>query len=65
MRNKNDDTYFRIALPDETVARLIEVCEEAHCDPREMIAALVIGVLEDDFEAHHSPVRFTGEEKLH
>ena len=65
MRNKNDDTWFRIALPDETVARLIEVCEEAHCDPREMIAALLIGVLEDDFDAHHEPAGYSADKPLH
>lgn len=60
-----DLTFFRIGLDDETVARLMEICDEAHVEPGAMIAALVSGVLEEDFEAHHTPAGFSSDKPLH
>lgn len=60
-----DLTYFRIGLPDEAVARLMELCEDAHADPKAMIAALIMDVLKDDFEAHHRPPGYSPEKPLH
>lgn len=60
-----DLTYFRIGLDDETVARLIEICDEAHCDPAIMIASIIATVLEDDFEAEHQPAGYSPEKPLH
>lgn len=58
-------TPFRIVLGHEAVARLMELCEEAHCEPAQMIAALVTDVLRDDFEAHHEPAGYSSEKPLH
>jgi len=60
-----DLTYFRIGLDDETVARLMEICDEAHVEPAVRKAALVSGVLEEDFEAHHVPAGYSPDKPLH
>lgn len=65
MAIEDEMTYYRVGLQDRDVARLLELCEEAHCEPSQMIAALVSGVLDDDFEAHHAPAGFSSEKPLH
>lgn len=63
---KSDDpTFFRIGLPDEAVARLLELAEECHAEPAALAAALLIDVLHDDFEAHHAPPGFSPEKPFH
>jgi len=47
-----EQTGFHIFLDDVTVARLIEVAESCHASPRQIIAAIVRDVLEDDALAH-------------
>ena len=47
-------TEFRILLDDETVARLMEVADQAHAPPEIILSAIVRDVLEDDFEAHRA-----------
>lgn len=61
----DETTAFRIVLPDEAVARLMELAAESHADPRQLAAALLIDVLRDDFEAHHAPPGFSDEKPLH
>lgn len=65
MAIRDELIYFRVGLPDEDVWRLLQLCEEAHCTPTQMIAALVAGVLDDDFEAHQAPAGFSPEKPLH
>lgn len=43
---------FTIALDDVTVARLMEIADNAHADPRKVAAAIVKDVLEDDARQH-------------
>lgn len=43
---------FTIALDDVTVARLMEVADNAHADPRKVAAAIIRDVLEEDAQAH-------------
>ncbi len=61
----DEATFFKIGLPDEATARLMELAEECHADPRALAAALLIDVLRDDFEAHHAPPGFSDEKPLH
>lgn len=58
-------TFFRIGLPDETVARLIDLAHELHATPAALAAALLIDVLRDDFEAHHAPPGYSPEKPVH
>lgn len=58
-------TFFRVGLPDVAVARLLELCEESHAEPRHMIAALLIDVLNEDFEAHHELPGRSDESPVH
>lgn len=48
-----DLVEFRIRLDDLTVARLMEVADNAHADPRVVVAAIIRDVLEDDARANY------------
>lgn len=57
-----DQTVFPVALDDKTVARLMEICDEAKAPPAAVIASILHDVLEDDafendpdFPAIHRP----------
>ncbi len=41
-----EPTHFRIALDDRTVARLMELSEECHADPRTLLQVIVKEFLE-------------------
>ena len=45
-------TEFRVLLDDVTVARLMEIADNAHAPPEIIIAGMVHAVCEDDWHAH-------------
>lgn len=45
-------TTFRIELPDDVTAMLIELAEVSHCEPRHIASALLTDVLRDDALMH-------------
>lgn len=47
-----DQTIFPVALDDKTVARLMEICDEAKAAPAMVIASILHDVLEDDATEH-------------
>lgn len=52
IRDEEGHVLFNVAIPDEDVARLLKVSEEAGAPPAVIIASIVHDVLEDDAFAH-------------
>lgn len=58
-------TYFRVGLPDEAVAQLMELSEESHCQPAQMLSALVTDALRQIFDESHVSPGYSPEKPLH
>ena len=60
IRDEAGGTIFHASLDDATVARLLEVCDEAGLAPAEVIASIVHDVLLDDELAHREEIAAGG-----
>lgn len=58
-------TYFRVGLPDETMAQLMQLSEESHWPPAQMLSALVTDTLRQIFDESHVSPGYSPEKPLH
>jgi len=52
MRFRDLAEPFRVWLDDLSIARLMEMADDCHATPEQVIASIVHDVLEDDANAH-------------
>lgn len=53
--DENGQHVFRVALDDETVARLAALANLCHEAPEVVMASIIHDVLKDDEDAHFAP----------